>query len=103
MRAALVLTEQGERCLDTASEVMNKLHTAETLLSRCDDEADRRTAPDLRLSGLGTVWVTQRMPEFMELYPDIRIELMLNDDEQIDIAMREADARCGCMSRSRAI
>ena len=40
--------------------------------------------------GLGTVWVTQRLREFLELYPDIRIELVLND-EQIAIAMRAAD------------
>ena len=46
----------------------------------------RITAP----IGLGTVWVTQRLREFLELYPDIRIELVLND-EQIAIAMRAAD------------
>lgn len=40
--------------------------------------------------GLGTIWVTQRLREFLELYPDIRIELNLND-EQIDLAMRAAD------------
>ena len=86
----LVLTEQGETLFGTASEVMNKLHTAETLLS----DATTKPTGELRLTcpvGIGTVWVTQRMPEFMELYPDIRVELVLNDD-QIDIAMREADA-----------
>jgi DNA-binding transcriptional LysR family regulator len=40
--------------------------------------------------GLGTVWVTQRLREFFELYPEIRIELILRD-EQIAIAMRAAD------------
>jgi DNA-binding transcriptional LysR family regulator len=85
----LVLTEQGELLFRTATDVMNKLHTAETLLS----DATGKPTGDLRITapiGLGTVWVTQRMREFMELYPDIRIELVLND-EQIDIAMREAD------------
>ena len=85
----LVLTEQGELLYRTATDVMAKLHTAETLLT------DGTTKPtgDLRITapiGLGTVWVTQRLREFMELYPDIRVELILNDD-QIDIAMREAD------------
>ncbi|HEX7073368.1 MAG TPA: LysR family transcriptional regulator [Hyphomicrobiaceae bacterium] len=85
----LVLTEQGEMLYRTATEVMNKLQTAEMLLS------DTTTKPsgDLRIAapvGLGTVWVTQRLREFMELYPDIRVELVLNDD-QIDISMREAD------------
>ncbi len=64
----LVLTEQGELLFRTATEVMTI------------------TAP----IGLGTVWVTQRLREFVDLYPDIRVEIILNDD-QLDIAMREAD------------
>ncbi|MGI9479168.1 MAG: LysR family transcriptional regulator [Hyphomicrobiaceae bacterium] len=86
----LVLTEQGELLFDTAKVVMNKLHTAETLLS----DAKTKPAGELRITcpvGFGTVWVTQRMREFMDLYPDIRVELLLNDD-QVDIAMRAADA-----------
>jgi DNA-binding transcriptional LysR family regulator len=85
----LVLTEQGEMLFRTATEVMNKLQTAETLLS----ETTTRPTGDLRITapaGLGTIWVTQRLREFMELYPDIRVEMILND-EQIDISMREAD------------
>ncbi|HEU0062656.1 MAG TPA: LysR family transcriptional regulator [Hyphomicrobiaceae bacterium] len=85
----LVLTEQGEMLFGTASEIMNKLSTAETLLS------DTTTKPtgDLKITapvGLGSVWVTQRLREFLELYPDIRIELVLTD-EQLAIAMRAAD------------
>jgi DNA-binding transcriptional LysR family regulator len=85
----LVLTEQGEMLFRTASEVMNKLQTAETLLS----ETTTKPTGDLRITapvGLGTIWLTQRLREFIELYPDIRVEVVLND-EQIDISMREAD------------
>ncbi len=85
----LVLTEQGELLYQTASDVMSKLQTAETLLS----DATTKPAGDLRITapvGLGTVWITQRLREFMDLYPDIRMEVVLND-EQIDIAMRAAD------------
>ncbi len=85
----LVLTEQGELLFRTATDVMSKLHTAETLLS----DATTKPAGELKITapiGLGTVWVTQRLREFMELYPDIRIELILNDD-QVDISMRAAD------------
>jgi DNA-binding transcriptional LysR family regulator len=85
----LVLTEQGEMLHRTATEVMTKLHTAETLLS----DATTKPTGDLKITapvGLGTVWVTQRLREFMELYPEIRVEVILNDD-QIDIAMRQAD------------
>jgi DNA-binding transcriptional LysR family regulator len=85
----LVLTDQGELLYGTVAEVMTKLQTAETLL------ADTTTKPSGLLSiaapvGLGTVWVSQRLREFMDLYPEIRIELLL-DDDQIDIAMRAAD------------
>jgi DNA-binding transcriptional LysR family regulator len=85
----LVLTEQGEMLYRTVADVMSKLQTAETLL------ADTTTKPsgDLKIAspvGLGTVWVSQRLREFMDLYPDIRVDLVLNDD-QIDIAMRAAD------------
>lgn len=85
----LVLTEQGELLNRTVAEVFAKLQTAETLLS------DTTTKPsgDLRITapiGFGTVWLTPRLSEFNDLYPDINIELMLND-EQVDIGMRAAD------------
>jgi DNA-binding transcriptional LysR family regulator len=85
----LVLTEQGDMLFRTATEILTKLSTAETLLS------DTTTKPtgDLRVTapmGLGTVWITQRLREFLDLYPEIRVELVLND-EQIDISMRAAD------------
>jgi DNA-binding transcriptional LysR family regulator len=85
----LVLTEQGELLFRTASDILSKLSTAETLLS------DTTTKPtgDLRVTaptGLGTVWITQRLREFYELYPEIRVELILADD-QLDISMRAAD------------
>ena len=85
----LVLTEQGDLLFRTATEILTKLSTAETLL------ADTTTKPsgDLRITapmGLGTVWIPQRLREFMDMYPEIRVELVLSDD-QIDISMRAAD------------
>lgn len=85
----LVLTEQGDLLFNTVGEVMAKLQTVETLLA---DSKDLPTG-DLRITapvGLGTMWLTPRLREFLDLYPEIRIELILHD-EQLDIAMREAD------------
>jgi len=85
----LVLTEQGELLHRTTSDVINKLHTAETLLS---DTTSKPTG-ELRITapiGFGSVWLTQRLREFHELYPEIRVELNLTDD-QVDIGMRAAD------------
>lgn len=85
----LVLTEQGELLYRTVSDVMSKLQTVEVLLS----DSTTKPSGELRVAapvGLGTVWVMHRIREFIELYPDIRVDLVL-DDGQIDIAMREAD------------
>jgi DNA-binding transcriptional LysR family regulator len=40
--------------------------------------------------GLGSNWLTPRLSEFIELYPDINVQLMLQDTE-LDLGMREAD------------
>ena len=85
----LALTEQGVLLHRTTSDVINKLHTAETLLT---DTTSKPTG-ELRVTapvGFGTVWLTQRLREFYELYPEIRLELLLTD-EQVDISMRAAD------------
>jgi DNA-binding transcriptional LysR family regulator len=85
----LVLTEQGELLYRTSQEVFMKLASVETLLS------DSRSKPsgDLRLTttvALGVQWLTPRLNEFMNLYPDIRLRLIL-DDTELDLGMREAD------------
>ena len=85
----LQLTEQGEMLFRTATDVLTKLQTAETLLT----DATSKPQGELRITapiGLGTVWLTQRLRDFMEMYPEIRIALILNDD-QLDLSMREAD------------
>ncbi len=85
----LVLTEQGDLLYRTASEILNKLASAETMLT----DATTKPTGDLRVTaptGLGTVWITQRLREFLDMYPDIRVRLILAED-QLDISMREAD------------
>jgi len=85
----LVLTEDGETLFQTVSEVANKLSLAESLVS----QSQNLPSGDLRIAtpvGFGTVWITQHLNEFMAQYPEISIELLL-DDEQIDLAMRAAD------------
>ena len=85
----LVLTEQGELLYQTAHDVSAKLQTAETLLADSKDKPNG----DLRVTataGLGSIWLTPRIRDFIDLYPDIRIELKLSD-EDLDLSMREAD------------
>ena len=85
----LILTEQGEMLYRTAHEVLTKLAAAETRLM----DSKEKPSGDLRITttvGLGSVWLTPRIKEFMELYPDIRVALLL-EDRELDLSMREAD------------
>ena len=85
----LLLTEQGEMLFKTAHDVFNQLRSAETLL------ADTKSKPfgDLRVTtavGLGSAWLTPRLREFVDLYPDINLQILLYDEE-LDLSMRQAD------------
>jgi len=85
----LILTEQGDLLFRTAHEVFMKLEAARSKLS------DSREKPNGELKvtttpGLGIHWLTPRLGEFIDLYPDIRITL-ITTDEELDLAMREAD------------
>ena len=85
----LILTEQGDLLYRTAHEVFMKLEAARSKLS------DSREKPNGELKvtttpGLGIHWLTPRLGEFLELYPDIRITL-ITTDEELALAMREAD------------
>jgi DNA-binding transcriptional LysR family regulator len=73
----------------TAHEVMMKLESARLMLT----EAKDRPSGLLRVSttvGLGSGWLTERIPEFLELYPDIQVQLILANEE-LDLNMRQAD------------
>jgi DNA-binding transcriptional LysR family regulator len=85
----LILTEQGEVLYRTAHEVFTKLAAAKTRLM----DSKEKPSGELRITttvGLGSVWLTPRITEFIELYPDIKVSLMLEDSE-LDLSMREAD------------
>ena len=85
----LILTEQGEVLYRTAHEVHTKLASAK---ARLTDSREKPTG-ELRITttiGLGTIWLTPRISEFIELYPQISVVLLL-DDRELDLAMREAD------------
>jgi DNA-binding transcriptional LysR family regulator len=85
----LILTEQGELLYRTAHDVFMKLEAARTKLS------DSREKPNGEIKvqtpvGVGAHWLTPRLGEFFDLYPDIRITL-ITTDEELDLSMREAD------------
>jgi DNA-binding transcriptional LysR family regulator len=85
----LILTEQGEMLYRTAHDVFTKLAAAQ---ARLMDSKDKPTG-ELRITttvGLGSIWLTPRIAEFIELYPQISVVLLL-EDRELDLSMREAD------------
>lgn len=85
----LILTEQGEELHRAAGDVLRKL---ESVRSRLTESSEKPTGT-LRITttvGLGSTWLTQRLHEFVDLFPSIHLHLIL-DDEELDLSMRQAD------------
>jgi DNA-binding transcriptional LysR family regulator len=85
----LVLTEQGEILFRTAHDVLMKLENVKTRLT----ETLEKPSGTLRVTttvGLGTGWLTERAKEFLDLYPEINLQLVLTNEE-LDLTMRQAD------------
>ncbi|MFK8035413.1 MAG: LysR family transcriptional regulator [Hyphomicrobiales bacterium] len=85
----LVLTEQGELLFRTAHDVLMKLESVQTRLK------DSKEKPNGRLTvtttvGLGSTWLASRVRRFVELYPDVELQLRLEDSD-LNLNMREAD------------
>jgi DNA-binding transcriptional LysR family regulator len=85
----LVLTEVGEQLFRTAHRMHWELQQVETQMSESQEVP---TGPLLVTTtvGIGSTWLSSRIHEFLKLYPEIQIEIKLNDAE-LDLAMREAD------------
>jgi DNA-binding transcriptional LysR family regulator len=85
----LALTEQGEVLFRTVHEMSAKLAMTEALLS----DVKEKPSGELKITttvGFGSTWLTPRLKEFLEHYPDISVHLVV-DDRELDLAMREAD------------
>ncbi|WP_096704012.1 LysR family transcriptional regulator [Magnetospirillum sp. 15-1] len=85
----LILTEQGELLYRTARDVFSKLAMTEALLT----ESRERAQGPLKITttvAFGSLWLTPRIKEFLDLYPEIAVTMVLFDGE-LDLAMREAD------------
>ncbi|MBT5836314.1 LysR family transcriptional regulator [Hellea sp.] len=89
----LTLTEQGRILYNTAREMAHKVALAQASV------IDSRNKPQgvLRVSAptsLGANWLTSVLPEFIEAYPDIDVQLILEDEEHdlsafdVDCALR---------------
>ncbi len=85
----LILTEQGELLYRTAHEVFGKLAMTAAQLA---ESKDRPKGP-LKITttvAFGSTWLAPRLREFIEVYPEIELSLLLVDRD-VNLSMREAD------------
>ncbi len=85
----LKLTEQGELLYNTANDVLVRLENARIRLADSKDHPSG-TLRVTTTAGLGAGWLTDRIPEFIDAYPDINLQLIFSNEE-LDLGMREAD------------
>ena len=89
----LTLTEQGQILFTTADDVAQRIALAQTSV------IDSRQKPEgvLRISmpiSLGSNWLVSVLPEFLKAYPDIDVQLIMEDNEHdlsafdVDCALR---------------
>jgi DNA-binding transcriptional LysR family regulator len=96
----LILTEQGELLFDATVAMSKRLETA---VARIRDSVDEAFG-ELRVTtttGFGSLWLAKRLPKLYERYPDLKIDLML-EENVLDLPMREADVAIRMKEPSQA-
>ncbi|MBW0156778.1 LysR family transcriptional regulator [Sedimentimonas flavescens] len=85
----LILTEQGELLFDATSTMAKKLDSAAARIRDSEEEV----FGELRVTttvGFGTLWLAPRLVKLYERYPELKIDLLL-EERVLDLPMREAD------------
>ncbi|WEF23342.1 LysR family transcriptional regulator [Paracoccus sp. S3-43] len=85
----LILTEQGELLFEATSSMARKLDTAAARIR----DSEEHVFGELRVTaavGFGTLWLAPRLGKLYDKYPDLKIDLML-EERLLDLPMREAD------------
>ena len=96
----LILTEQGELLFDATSSMIKRLDAAAARIRDSEDEV----FGELRVTtttGFGTLWLAPRLPSLYAKYPDLKIDLML-EERVLDLPMREADVAIRMKEPSQA-
>lgn len=96
----LILTEQGELLFDATKSMTRRLDAAS---ARIKDSAEE-VFGELKVTtttGFGTLWLAPRLPALYEKYPDLNIDLML-EERVLDLPMREADVAIRMKEPSQA-
>lgn len=96
----LILTEQGELLFEATTSMNKRLDTAAARIRDSEEEV----FGVLRVTtttGFGTLWLVPRLPKLYDKFPDLKIELML-EERVLDLPMREADVAIRMKEPSQA-
>ncbi|SIS55632.1 DNA-binding transcriptional LysR family regulator [Phaeovulum vinaykumarii] len=96
----LILTEQGELLFEATSTMAKKLDTAAARIRDSEEEV----FGELKVTtttGFGTLWLAPRLVKLYERYPELKIDLML-EERVLDLPMREADVAIRMKEPSQA-
>ena len=96
----LLLTEQGEMLFEATRSMTRRLDATAARIRDSEEEV----FGELRVTtttGFGTLWLAPRLPRLFERYPNLRIDLML-EERVLDLAMREADVAIRLKEPSQA-
>lgn len=96
----LILTEQGELLFDATRSINQRIEAA---VARIRDSKEE-VFGELRVTtttAFGSLWLAPRLPKLYEKYPDLKIDLML-EEHVLDLPMREADVAIRMKEPSQA-
>ncbi|KMK67323.1 LysR family transcriptional regulator [Puniceibacterium sp. IMCC21224] len=96
----LILTEQGELLFDATVSMVKRIDAATARIRDSEEEV----FGELRVTtttGFGSLWLAPRLPKLYEKYPDLKIDLML-EERVLDLPMREADVAIRMKEPSQA-
>ena len=96
----LILTEQGEILFEATRSVSKRLEATAARIRDSEDEVFGELRVTTTL-GFGSLWLVPRLPRLFERYPNLRIDLML-EERLLDLPMREADVAIRMKEPSQA-
>ncbi len=96
----LILTEQGELLFEATRSMSKRLEATAARIRDSEDEV----FGELRVTttmGLGTLWLAPRLQRLFDRYPNLKLELLL-EERILDLPMREADVAIRMKEPSQA-
>ncbi|QFS82267.1 HTH-type transcriptional regulator CynR [Roseivivax sp. THAF40] len=96
----LILTEQGELLFDATVAMVKRIDAATARIRDSEEEV----FGELRVTtttGFGSLWLAPRLSKLYDKYPDLNIDLML-EERVLDLPMREADVAIRMKEPSQA-